>query len=99
MAARGTTLVHSAAPNDSAPHGELLVGPRPDSSSYRKTERDALTEIAGPLAQALAIARARATRENDHAHALSLLNSVVTAIEDRLNRLEAGARPKTPANT
>ncbi|CAN5382447.1 hypothetical protein BH09PSE4_BH09PSE4_08040 [soil metagenome] len=39
--------------------GELLLGPRPDGSLYGKDEREALAEIADPVARAIAIVRRR----------------------------------------
>jgi len=44
--------------------GTLLVGPRPDGSAPGKDERDALAEIADPIARAVRIVRLREERQH-----------------------------------
>jgi hypothetical protein len=43
--------------------GWILLGPRPDGSFYGKEEREALEEVAGPIARALQIVRRHERRE------------------------------------
>ncbi|TKD53143.1 hypothetical protein [Sphingomonas baiyangensis] len=64
--------------------GWLLLGPRPDGSKPGKDERQVLSEIVGPAARALSIARQRTAREG------ALLRAM-HAIEARLGALEAKA--------
>lgn len=63
--------------------GTLLVGPRPDGSRLGKDERDALREIADPVARAIRIVRAREARE-------AATSKALTAIQRRLTKIEKG---------
>lgn len=63
--------------------GWLALGPRPDGSGYGKDELEALAEIAGPVARAVWIVRARAEREEE-------LERRLQAAEDELRRARAG---------
>jgi hypothetical protein len=63
--------------------GTLLVGPRPDGSPPGKDEREALDEIADPVARAVRIVRLRESREAEE-------RSWRRALETRLGALEAG---------
>jgi hypothetical protein len=65
--------------------GTLLVGPRPDGSGLGKDEREALHDIADPVARAIRIVMAREERENATKKALA-------AIQRRLTRMEKGDR-------
>ena len=67
--------------------GELRLGPRPDGSLFGKDEREALGDVTGPLARALAIAATRATDAAERRDELSALKHLVKALERRLNRL------------
>jgi hypothetical protein len=76
--------------DEDGPVGILLVGPRSDGNRYNRDEREALLEICSPLAEAIRAARARQQRE----HGIQL--TIISAVEERLSRLEAGlAPPKT----
>lgn len=46
-----------------APLGWILLGPRPDGSFYGKDEREALAEVADPVARALRVVMLREERE------------------------------------
>jgi hypothetical protein len=64
--------------------GWVLIGPRPDGSIAGKDEREALEDIAVPLARSL---RVVITRENEKQELLQLLdahNRRIDAIEQRL---------------
>lgn len=60
--------------------GSLLVGPRPDGSALGKDERQALAEIADPVARALRIVRLREERQH-------LRDSEMDEIRSALQRL------------
>ena len=66
--------------------GWLLLGPHPDGSRLGKDERDALDEIAEPVARALAIARARDQEK-------MTLQGTFDRIEERLRLLEGPVEP------
>ncbi|HET7233027.1 MAG TPA: PDZ domain-containing protein [Longimicrobium sp.] len=59
--------------------GWLALGPRPDGSGYGRDELEALAEVAGPIARAVWIVRARAEREEE-------LERRLQAAEDELRR-------------
>jgi len=61
--------------------GWLLLGPRPDGSFYGKDEREALTEIAEPVARAIEIARTRERRECEMLAMLERLETRIQALE------------------
>jgi hypothetical protein len=61
--------------------GWLLLGPRPDGTPVGKDERETLTLIAGPIARALEIARAREQREAE-------FRAVLASVEARVALLE-----------
>ncbi len=71
--------------HSSAEVGTLLVGPRPDGSRLGKDEREALEEVADPVARAIRIVRAREEGEAATSKALA-------AIQRRLTRIEKGSR-------
>jgi hypothetical protein len=74
--------------------GTLLVGPRPDGSPVGKDEREALEEIADPIARAIRIVRERERREA-RADARALDNEArFAAIEAALAKL-GGAAPRS----
>ena len=62
--------------------GWLLLGPHPDGSRLGKDEREALVEIAEPVARALEIARVRDIEKLE-------LGSTLRNLEDRFSVLEA----------
>lgn len=72
--------------------GWLLLGPRPDGSFYGKDEREALLEIADPVARALAISRERQARETSRREELGDLRSRLATIEDWVARLVGAGR-------
>ena len=59
------------------PVGWILLGPRPDGSFYGKDEREALAEIADPVARAVQVAMLREAREKK-------LEARLAAIEAKL---------------
>lgn len=61
--------------------GWLVLGPRPDGSFYGRDERDALSNIADPVARALAVAQQRAAERSRIDGALNDLQKRLTAIE------------------
>jgi hypothetical protein len=73
---------------DEAATAWLLVGPRPDGSTCNRDEREALVELAAPLAGALATTVARDERETRTASALQALEKRLLAIEARLRAAE-----------
>ncbi|PQM26315.1 hypothetical protein CVO77_14745 [Sphingopyxis lindanitolerans] len=86
-------------PLDADGHGRigwLLIGPRPDGSFFGKDEREALAEIADPVARAVDIVRTREAREAKQ-------ESRLAALAERLHGLESllatviGERRAAPA--
>ncbi len=73
------------------PIGWVLLGPRPDGSFYGKDEREALAEVADPLARALQVVMLREERE-------AVQERRLKAIEEKLARaLRALAGPNARA--
>jgi hypothetical protein len=70
-----------AAPGE--PLGWLLLGPRPDGSFYGSDEREALAEIADPVARALRVVRLRDERD---ARLTRFVEERIAALEARLPR-------------
>ncbi len=62
---------HRAGP----PVGWLLLGPRPDGSFYGRDERDALADIADPIARAMRVVLVREARDADHEARFSALEA------------------------
>lgn len=58
----------------------LLVGPRPDDSRYDRQEREALGEIAGPLARALRISADRTANEARNAARFEALERALRSV-------------------
>ncbi len=73
--------------------GALLVGPRPDGSAPGKDEREALAEIADPVARAMRIVRLR--EETQHRHQSEMAD--IRAALQRLTRPEGGRNGALPA--
>jgi len=71
------------------PLGTLLLGPRSDNNRYNRDERAALDEITEPLAEALRVAHGRASHEDG-------LQRMLSAVEERLRRLESGGPEPEP---
>ncbi|HTU11506.1 MAG TPA: hypothetical protein VMG08_11490 [Allosphingosinicella sp.] len=71
--------------------GTLLVGPRPDGSAPGKDEREALAEIADPVARALRIVGVREREQAERLGEKEGLRSAIAALGARLDRLEAKA--------
>ena len=67
--------------------GWLLLGPRPDGSTYGRDEREALMEVSDPLARALVIAADRERRETNHALAEADRDGRLAALERRVASL------------
>jgi hypothetical protein len=62
--------------------GWLLLGPRPDGSFYGRDEREALIEIADPVARALSIAATREAREASYARDINEVRLVVQRLQE-----------------
>ena len=76
--------------DEDGPVGTLLIGRRSDGNRYNRDEREALAAIAEPLAEAIRAARSRAEREH------GMQQKIITAVEERLARLEAGLPAASP---
>ncbi|HEU4961495.1 MAG TPA: hypothetical protein VFT56_13945 [Sphingomonas sp.] len=72
------------------PVGMLLVGPRSDGNRYNRHERDALSALARPLAEAIRFARSQTLREDS-------LRRMIHAVEMRLAQIEGGPGKAAPA--
>jgi hypothetical protein len=75
-----------------APFGWILLGPRPDGSFYGKDEREALAEIADPVARAITIVSQRQTVETVQAQLTTGLSARIQHLEEAVARL-LGHRP------
>jgi hypothetical protein len=73
--------------------GALLVGPRPDGSAPGKDEREALAEIADPIARAVRIVRRREETQHRQESEMAELRAAL----QRLIRSEAGRSGTLPA--
>jgi hypothetical protein len=62
------------------PVGWMLLGPRPDGSFYGKDEREALSEVADPIARAVSIVLAREARESETAGWRQEIESRIAAL-------------------
>jgi hypothetical protein len=67
--------------------GWLLLGPRPDGSFYGKDEREALTEIADPVARAVEIVRAREARVAEQSQVIARIERELDALRRAIKRL------------
>jgi len=67
--------------------GKLVLGPRSDGNRYARKEREALQEIAEPLAKALRTSAIRHSREVG-------MQRTIEEMAARLAQLEGGATPK-----
>ena len=67
--------------------GWLLLGPRPDGSFYGRDERDALAEIAGPVARAIRIVELREAREQQARAQARRQERRIAALERKLAEL------------
>jgi hypothetical protein len=75
--------------------GWLLLGPRPDGSFYGKDEREALLEIAAPVARAIAVAQQRQARRDEQKAVTTTFARRLTLIEEELARLVGSTRAST----
>ena len=95
--ARSDPLFPMRVPLEADGHGRvgwLLLGPRPDGSFYGKDEREALAEIADPLARALEIVRTREQREEERKAETSLLRRAIDALARRMTAMEERSSPR-----
>jgi hypothetical protein len=69
--------------------GALLVGPRPDGSAPGKDEREALTEVADPIARAMRIVGVRERQLAERFKEREGLRTAIAGLGARLDRLEA----------
>jgi len=74
--------------------GWLLLGPHPDGSLYGKDDREALEELASPLARALCLALERARREAEREAAGRKLARRMTRLEKKLGELVGQLAPR-----
>ncbi|HTU11507.1 MAG TPA: hypothetical protein VMG08_11495 [Allosphingosinicella sp.] len=72
--------------------GALRVGPRPDGSAPGKDERDALAEIADPIARAVRIVRLREAKQHRQESEMAELRASL----ERLTRSDAGGSGNLP---
>jgi len=72
-----------------ATSGWLLVGPRPDGSSYSKEERSVLFEVADPVARALQIANSRERKEEADQQWRSKMDHRTSYLEQQIAELAA----------
>lgn len=71
--------------------GALLLGPRPDGSLYRRGERAALAEVAGPVARALRIVSAREEERRGREAEMTELRERLRLLEERLGDVPIAA--------
>jgi hypothetical protein len=69
----------------------LLIGPRPDASLYDRQERELLTDLAPPLAQALRVAADRTARQTETAARFDQLERELSSLKTAFAN-EAAAR-------
>jgi len=67
--------------------GWLLLGPRPDGSLFGKAERDAIGDIAEPVARAVQVALIREERETAYRRDIQSMKRRMQVVEERLARL------------
>jgi hypothetical protein len=94
--ARRDALFPMRVPLDAEGHGRvgwLLLGPRPDGSFYGGDEREALEEIADPIARALAIAEAREQRDAERTREGNALQRELARLGERLAAIEGLVAP------
>lgn len=70
---------------DRQPLGWILLGPRPDGSFYGQDEREALAEVAVPIARAVRVVQLRDERE---AKLIALVERRLRAMERQLRSLQ-----------
>lgn len=75
------------------PVGWVLLGPRPDGSFYGKDEREALAEIADPIARAVKIVLVREARQQAFEAQIRVLQGEMA---DLAKRFDLIARPSMP---
>jgi hypothetical protein len=71
------------------PLGWLLLGPRPDGTFYGRDEREALTDIADPVARALQVVLKREQREAEARRQVTMFQERLDALESTLTNLIA----------
>lgn len=89
---RGDSVFPMRVPLDADGHGRvgwLLLGPRPDGSFYGKDEREALAEIADPVARAIRIVATRERREAEQGERIASIERGLATVMDRLAALLA----------
>jgi hypothetical protein len=73
--------------------GWLALGPRPDGSGYGRDELDALAAVAGPIARAVWIVRARAERDAELERRLQAAEDALRRTRQELELRRAGIVP------
>ena len=76
---------------DGSAFGAILLGPRPDGSLYGKAERQALDEVAGPVARAVRIVREREAAAEAQAAEMAGLKARLAALEERIGEVPLAA--------
>jgi GAF domain-containing protein len=74
--------------DEDGPVGTLLIGPRSDGNRYNKDEREVLSIVTEPLAEAIRFANLRAARED------GMQKMIISAVEERLAQLNIEPSPK-----
>lgn len=74
--------------DEDGPVGTLLIGPRSDGNRYNKDEREVLSIVTEPLAEAIRFAGLRAARED------GMQKMIISAVEERLAQLNIDPKPK-----
>ncbi|MEO5971784.1 MAG: hypothetical protein ABIP91_00255 [Sphingomicrobium sp.] len=77
--------------------GWLLIGPRPDGSNLGKDEREALEEIADPIARAIKIVVRREGREREFEQLIARHEQRIRELEDRLGEAPSSTAPPAAA--
>ena len=79
----------AVAHNGADEQGWILLGPRPDGSFYGREERDALHQVADPIARAIRIVTKRRSREKRESADRRKVSSALAGLIARIERLEA----------
>jgi hypothetical protein len=90
-AAAATALELPLTREDGSAFGAILLGPRPDGSLYGKAERQALDEVAGPVARAVRIVRKREAAAETQAAEMAELKARLAVLEERLGEVPLAA--------
>jgi hypothetical protein len=90
---RSDSLFPVRVPLEAEGHGRvgwLLLGPRPDGSLFGKAERNAIEEVAEPVARAVQVALSREEREARYERRFEALEKVIAHLTNRRSPSVAG---------